>query len=120
VLELTTIIETPSSQPSSLSVVPASTGQGTPSSADPSAYSPPPGSKVSPDGTCGQEKGYTCFGSQAGPCCSSSGYCGSTDDYCGKMDCQPLWGYCDPTTSRVKVLRHRHQHMKRDDWARGA
>ncbi|KAE9371285.1 carbohydrate-binding module family 18 protein [Stipitochalara longipes BDJ] len=120
IVELTTIIETPSTHPSASSAISASAPSAAASLADSSAYSPPPGTKASPDGTCGPEKGYTCLGNQDGPCCSSNGYCGATDDYCGKMYCQPLWGHCDDTASGVKLLRHRHRHLSHDYWGKRA
>ncbi|KAL8401304.1 hypothetical protein RB596_008205 [Gaeumannomyces avenae] len=56
-----------------------------------SGPTPPDGSRVSDDGTCGT--GVTCMGSEFGNCCSSSGWCGSTDDYCG-AGCQTPFGQC--------------------------
>ncbi|RBQ71978.1 hypothetical protein FVER14953_01584 [Fusarium verticillioides] len=49
--------------------------------------------KISPDGTCGGDKGYTCEGSQFGNCCSQYGYCGKATDNCGK-GCQKQYGVC--------------------------
>lgn len=46
---------------------------------------------ISPDGTCGGAKGYTCPGSAK--CCSQWGWCGSTAEYCG-TGCQPGFGTC--------------------------
>ncbi|KAK2052915.1 polysaccharide deacetylase [Colletotrichum caudatum] len=45
---------------------------------------------VSPDGSCGGEKAYTCPGTT---CCSEYGYCGDTTGHCG-TGCQPLFGTC--------------------------
>ncbi|KAF2123712.1 carbohydrate-binding module family 18 protein [Dothidotthia symphoricarpi CBS 119687] len=39
---------------------------------------------VSPDGTCGGTKKYTCAGSSFGGCCSSGGYCGTTVTHCAQ------------------------------------
>ncbi|KAF5587789.1 muramidase [Fusarium subglutinans] len=50
--------------------------------------------KISPDGTCGGEKGYTCEGSQFGNCCSQYGYCGTATDNCGN-GCQKQYGLCN-------------------------
>ncbi|KAF2741662.1 carbohydrate-binding module family 18 protein, partial [Sporormia fimetaria CBS 119925] len=49
--------------------------------------------KVSNDGFCGGNKGYTCQGSVFGNCCSTHGYCGSTQAYCG-TGCKPAFGTC--------------------------
>ena len=49
---------------------------------------------VSPDGTCGPGRGFTCAGSANGPCCSEHFFCGSDDDYCGK-GCLLEFGHCD-------------------------
>jgi hypothetical protein len=51
----------------------------------------PTGPVMSPDGTCGGSKGYTC---SQGTCCSISGYCGTTNDYCGN-GCQRQFGRCN-------------------------
>ncbi|KAH8200951.1 hypothetical protein TruAng_004889 [Truncatella angustata] len=51
-------------------------------------------STISPDGTCGEENGYTCAGSEFGDCCSIYGYCGSTADYCS-TNCDSSFGTCD-------------------------
>ncbi|KAF2143645.1 carbohydrate-binding module family 18 protein [Aplosporella prunicola CBS 121167] len=54
---------------------------------------------ASPDNTCGGTTGYTCVGSQAGNCCSSSGWCGKTDAYCNtSAGCQTSFGKCVSTT----------------------
>ncbi|KAF2432654.1 hypothetical protein EJ08DRAFT_577191, partial [Tothia fuscella] len=55
---------------------------------------------VTPDGSCGGTRGYTCTGSQGGiqPCCSSGGFCGNGPLYCG-VGCQPLHGSCVSTSS---------------------
>jgi hypothetical protein len=50
-------------------------------------------SKVSPDGSCGGHKGYTCLGSWSGDCCSQYGYCGDSNPYCGS-GCQEEFGNC--------------------------
>lgn len=57
---------------------------GTCGSSQPSNTPGSPGKKVSPDGTCGSRKGYTCLGSDDGDCCSEYNYCGSSGAYCGK------------------------------------
>ncbi|KAF5974969.1 muramidase [Fusarium coicis] len=49
--------------------------------------------RISPDGTCGGDKEYTCEGSQFGDCCSQYGYCGKATDNCGK-GCQKQYGEC--------------------------
>lgn len=49
--------------------------------------------KISPDGTCGGDKGYTCEGSAFGSCCSQYGYCGKAADNCGG-GCQKTYGTC--------------------------
>ncbi|PVH92943.1 carbohydrate-binding module family 18 [Periconia macrospinosa] len=49
--------------------------------------------KVSMDGTCGGNNGYTCAGSSFGDCCSQYGWCGSEDGHCG-TGCNPLFGKC--------------------------
>ncbi|KAF2500978.1 hypothetical protein BU16DRAFT_533716 [Lophium mytilinum] len=54
----------------------------------------PPGS-ISPDGTCGGRRGYTCKGSPFGRCCSRDGHCGNNDFACGEL-CQPRFGACEP------------------------
>ncbi|KKF94643.1 Endochitinase 1 [Ceratocystis platani] len=54
--------------------------------------------KLSPDGSCGGENGYTCTGSN---CCSQSGWCGATSDHCG-TGCQPGFGRCDTLSPTLK------------------
>ncbi|SPJ91020.1 uncharacterized protein FTOL_13422 [Fusarium torulosum] len=49
--------------------------------------------QISPDGTCGGDKGYSCAGSQFGGCCSQYGYCGTSMEHCGK-GCQKDYGGC--------------------------
>ncbi|PVI03007.1 carbohydrate-binding module family 18 protein [Periconia macrospinosa] len=39
---------------------------------------------VSPDGSCGGAKKYSCAGSTFGGCCSSGGYCGGTVNHCAQ------------------------------------
>jgi hypothetical protein len=73
----------------------------------------PGSSKVSPDGSCGGSKGYTCKGSRQvaitrvlcvrvltsesfGNCCSQYGWCGSTTDYCS-TGCNSAFGTCTST-----------------------
>ncbi len=46
---------------------------------------------ITPDGTCGGEKGYIC---RPGFCCSQYGYCGNESVHCDK-NCQPLFGICN-------------------------
>ncbi|KAF2280022.1 uncharacterized protein EI97DRAFT_108160 [Westerdykella ornata] len=48
---------------------------------------------ISPDGTCGAIREYSCTNSNFGTCCSSSGYCGSAAAHCGQ-GCQPKYGKC--------------------------
>ena len=38
---------------------------------------------TSPDGTCGGNTPWSCYGSDDGPCCSQWGWCGETLEYCG-------------------------------------
>lgn len=47
-----------------------------PSNPAPAPQKPPPASskKVTPDATCGGDKGYTCIGGEHGDCCSSHGW----------------------------------------------
>ncbi|KAL0937487.1 polysaccharide deacetylase family protein [Colletotrichum truncatum] len=45
---------------------------------------------ISPDSSCGGDKGYTCPDST---CCSEYGFCGTTTAHCG-TGCQPLFGKC--------------------------
>jgi hypothetical protein len=73
----------------------------------------PTTNKVSPDGSCGGSKGYTCIGATDGDCCSQYvsrpqlvstacllihspryGYCGKTSAYCGK-GCNSAFGKCN-------------------------
>lgn len=49
--------------------------------------------KISPNGSCGGETGYTCTGSVFGACCSEYGYCGDTTENCG-TGCQSEFGTC--------------------------
>lgn len=54
---------------------------------------------VSPDGTCGGTKGYTC-GTSVNKCCSQYGYCGDTDLHCQSSEnCQAAFGICTTTPS---------------------
>ncbi|KAF2132689.1 carbohydrate-binding module family 18 protein [Dothidotthia symphoricarpi CBS 119687] len=55
-------------------------------------------SKISPDGTCGSRKDFTCLNSRYGNCCSQYSYCGSTDAYCGR-GCQAGFGQCKGVSS---------------------
>lgn len=59
---------------------------------------------VSPDGTCGGIKGYTCQGSTFGSCCSQYGWCGLSTDHCGP-NCNPTFGSCSntPTSSMLRT-----------------
>ncbi|OAL44265.1 hypothetical protein IQ07DRAFT_463352, partial [Pyrenochaeta sp. DS3sAY3a] len=52
-----------------------------------------PGTRLSPDGTCGGTTGYSCPGSGFGNCCSSYGWCGSTTAHCG-TGCNNAFGTC--------------------------
>ncbi|TLS28280.1 hypothetical protein PpBr36_00011, partial [Pyricularia pennisetigena] len=65
--------------------------------------SPPSGTKVSEDATCGT--GVTCLGSGFGDCCSASGWCGGTADYCG-AGCQSAFGKCGTAAVRNYVERN--------------
>lgn len=58
-----------------------------------SVQPPKPVVKVSVDGTCGGQKGYSCLGSQFGNCCSQYGWCGTTRDHCG-TGCNTVFGTC--------------------------
>lgn len=49
--------------------------------------------KVSPNGLCGQDVGYTCQGSNFGDSCSKWNYCGSNSSYTGD-GCQSQFGTC--------------------------
>lgn len=49
--------------------------------------------KISPDGTCGGSKKWTCKDSLFGDCCSGSNFCGATAEYCGS-GCQKDFGSC--------------------------
>ncbi|TDZ61113.1 putative endo-beta-1,4-glucanase D [Colletotrichum trifolii] len=62
-------------------------------SSAPAAPSPTGGLKVSTDGTCGGSTGFTCEGSEFGPCCSSSGKCGKKIVQCA-CGCQTAFGLC--------------------------
>ncbi|KAJ8110503.1 hypothetical protein OPT61_g6675 [Boeremia exigua] len=68
-----------------------------PSSLSSSPPSPTSTSKVSLDGTCGEENGYVCPGSGLGDCCSPYGWCGSSDSHCG-AGCQNAFGVCSGPT----------------------
>ncbi|KAJ4991971.1 Chitin deacetylase-like protein 9 [Stagonosporopsis vannaccii] len=57
--------------------------------------SPTSTSKVSVDGTCGEDNGYVCSGSGLGDC--SYGWCGSSDTHCG-AGCQNAFGICSGST----------------------
>ncbi|KAF2135246.1 carbohydrate-binding module family 18 protein [Aplosporella prunicola CBS 121167] len=51
---------------------------------------------LTPDGTCGGDKGYTCTGLYSPgnkACCSVDGFCGSSGIHCG-TGCQPEFGDC--------------------------
>ena len=57
---------------------------------------------VSPDGSCGGTKGYTCQGSTYGNSCNRNNRCGSSSDYSYSQvskGCQPAYGYCVPRGS---------------------
>ncbi|KAH8732274.1 hypothetical protein GQ44DRAFT_602887 [Phaeosphaeriaceae sp. PMI808] len=58
------------------------------SSATPSATP-----KISTDGTCAGNNGFTCIGSGFGNCCSQYGWCGSTTGHCG-TGCNKTFGTC--------------------------
>jgi hypothetical protein len=47
-----------------------------------SVFVPPNTAVMSPDGTCGGLKAYTCQGYSAGNCCGPQGYCGNNLYYC--------------------------------------
>ncbi|KAM0328077.1 hypothetical protein ACHAQA_005480 [Verticillium albo-atrum] len=51
------------------------------------------GLKVSTDGTCGGDSGFTCLGSKFGDCCSRKGRCGGRKRSCG-CGCQSAFGSC--------------------------
>ncbi|KAH7061724.1 keratin-associated protein 5-4 [Paraphoma chrysanthemicola] len=55
-------------------------------------------SNVSPDGSCGGTKKYTCTGSSMGGCCSSGGYCGATVNHCAQ-GCQTSFSNSCITTN---------------------
>jgi hypothetical protein len=57
----------------------------------------------SPDGTCGESSGYTCFNSTHGHCCSSYYFCGDTTEYCAS-GCQPGFGECDISALNTSSL----------------
>jgi hypothetical protein len=48
---------------------------------------------MTPDGTCGGDKGYNCVGSQFGNCCSQYGYYRTSEEVCGQ-GCQEDYGDC--------------------------
>ncbi|TQN72182.1 putative endo-beta-1,4-glucanase D [Colletotrichum shisoi] len=61
------------------------------------------GLKISPDGTCGGETGFTCQGSEFGSCCSISGKCGSKILQCRpSCGCQGKFGLCLEASSLRK------------------
>ncbi|KAH6638817.1 hypothetical protein C7974DRAFT_448560 [Boeremia exigua] len=63
------------------------------SSATPTPTMKPGG--VSPDGTCGYNKAFTCKSSTFGGCCSAAGYCGNTEYECSSyLGCQSKFGQC--------------------------
>ncbi|KAF2852429.1 carbohydrate-binding module family 18 protein [Plenodomus tracheiphilus IPT5] len=76
-----------------------------PPGASPSSQGPKPkpsglGSpKVSPNGICGAESGYTCAGSALGQCCSEYNYCGDGNEFCG-TGCQKDFGTCRSSFAR--------------------
>ena len=50
---------------------------------------------VSPDGTCGGAKGYTCQGSNYGNSCGKYNLCGRDTGYSEISNgCQPAYGFC--------------------------
>lgn len=50
---------------------------------------------VSPDGTCGPAKGYTCQGSNFGNSCGPYNLCGGDTSYSElSRGCQPAYGFC--------------------------
>ncbi|KAF2036523.1 hypothetical protein EK21DRAFT_51690 [Setomelanomma holmii] len=54
--------------------------------------------EISPDGTCGGPKGYTCKDSNFGSCCSTYEYCGNSPAYCSTKKCQPFLGDCETSS----------------------
>lgn len=55
----------------------------------------------SPDGRCGPNTGFDCFGKANGPCCSAHGWCGLSIPHCG-TGCQSDFGICDASSSGGK------------------
>ncbi|KXS95898.1 hypothetical protein AC578_2649 [Pseudocercospora eumusae] len=56
-----------------------------------------PSSNFSPEGLCGPNTGFNCYGAPDGNCCSQYGFCGGNtnrDQYCGQ-GCQSAYGECD-------------------------
>ncbi|GKT47257.1 putative endo-beta-1,4-glucanase D [Colletotrichum spaethianum] len=86
------------------SVAPVSSAAPAPASSTVAAPAPSAtnGLKVSTDGTCGGETGFTCEGSKFGACCSSSGKCGSKILQCRpSCGCQGKFGLClEPSSLR--------------------
>lgn len=84
-----------SSVPSSSAAKPSTTIQTSTRAPSPPTPSPKPALVVSPNGTCGGAKKYTCTGSRFGQCCSRNGQCGNTFLSCGQwMGCNELYGKC--------------------------
>ncbi|KAF2034184.1 hypothetical protein EK21DRAFT_85629 [Setomelanomma holmii] len=67
-----------------------------------SSASAVPTLRISPDGSCGGNTGYTCKGSTFSACCSQYGWCGSTKSYCG-TGCQLSFGTCSASSSSSSV-----------------
>ncbi|KAF7196141.1 hypothetical protein HII31_02542, partial [Pseudocercospora fuligena] len=62
-----------------------------------------PSSNVSPEGLCGANTGFNCYGAPNGNCCSQYGFCGGNtdrDQYCGQ-GCQSAYGECDSPSAAV-------------------
>lgn len=65
--------------------------------ASPTFASPPliKRATISPDGTCGGSKGYTCQGSNYGNSCGKYNLCGRDTGYSELSNgCQPAYGFC--------------------------
>ncbi|CAI6235830.1 unnamed protein product [Periconia digitata] len=75
----------------------------TPTTQSSSPPKPTATAKVSSDGTCAGNNGYTCLGSSFGNCCSEHGWCGDSAGHCG-TSCNSAFGDCDgkdePTTTQ--------------------
>lgn len=61
--------------------------------------------RVSPDGTCGGVRQFSCPGSVWGDCCSQQGLCGSSPSHCqAHQGCQQNYGNCEqPKPPKLQV-----------------